>query len=253
MNSDIAILMACYNAEQTLKQAIDSILVQSHSNFIFIIVDDGSQDQSWNIVQSYAQSDPRILNVRNEQNIGLAGSLNRGLQLSQAKWIMRMDADDWSYPMRLEKQLKFVAKNPEIDILGCGIECIDKQGVSLGNRFLKEYHDDIIKDLFKKPLVYHPSILIRRSIFELYGSYDSKLKWAEDSDLWYRIYDKVKFHNLPEVLLKYRVKDSLNLKIIKNNLKVKYQNLKRRSMLYSHGKFLVRDLFIQSFKLLFRW
>lgn len=125
---------------------------------------------------------------------------------------------------------------------------VNDKGDELSVKSLPEYHDDIIKRIFVKTLVYHPTIMIKKSVFQKYGYFDDALRWAEDADLWYRIYDKVRFHNLPQVVLKYTVKKALSWKVVSNNLVVKYRNLKRQGKLAWGLPILVRDSMIFSLK-----
>lgn len=244
----VSVIMPCYNCESTLARAINSILDQSYADFELILIDDGSDDNTDRIIQSYTTKDHRIKSIKNGKNRGLAYSLNRGIDLARAEIIMRMDADDWSYPDRLGSQYDFLIKHPDIDVLGGSMKNVNDKGDELSVKSLPEYHDDIIKRIFIKTLVYHPTIMIKKSVFQKYGYFDDALRWAEDADLWYRIYDKVRFHNLPQVVLKYTVKKALSWKVVSNNLVVKYRNLKRQGKLAWGLPILVRDSMIFSLK-----
>ena len=116
MNPKVTVLMPVYNCEKYLRESIESILNQTFKDFEFLIINDGSSDKSAEIVESY--NDNRINFVQNEKNIGLAASLNRGLDIAKGEYIARMDADDISLPERLEKQVRFMETNPQIGICG---------------------------------------------------------------------------------------------------------------------------------------
>ena len=240
--------MSCYNAAATITHAIESIINQSFEHLELIIIDDGSTDQSKEIILQFCQKDQRIRLIENEINIGLAASLNKGIRSASSSIIARMDADDWAMPTRIEKQYQYMKDHEHIDILGTAMVQMNKQGKEVGIIRLPQKHKDIVQRVFRKPMVYHPTIMIKKEIYERYGFYDETLRWAEDADLWYRIYDRVQFHNLTDVLLRYRIKDRLNTKIIKNNLWVKYINLKRRNQLIKYIPILMKDWVIFNVK-----
>ena len=245
----LSVVMACYNEERYVHRAIRSILCQDFTDFEFIIVNDGSHDQSWSIIKSYSASDNRIIPVQNKMNMGLAESLNLGIRKASTDYIVRMDADDIALPNRLGVQYRFLENHPEIDILGSGVFLINKaSGRSAGVMKLPERHEDIVTRVFKKTLVIHPSTMLRKRVFTEFGFYDSNLKWAEDADLWYRIYDQVRFHNLPQYLLFYSQKPSVKLRMIRTNLYVKIKNLRRRNMLLAYLHILVKDAFVLSLR-----
>jgi glycosyltransferase involved in cell wall biosynthesis len=244
----VSVVMSCYNGAATITQAIESIVNQSFEHFELIIIDDGSTDQSKEIILQFCQKDQRIRLIENEVNIGLAASLNKGIQAAKSSFITRMDADDWAMPSRIEIQYQYMKDHQHIDILGTAMVQINKEGKEVGIISLPENHKDIVQRIFKKPLVYHPTIMIKKEIYARYGYYDESLRWAEDADLWYRIYDRVQFHNLPDVLLRYSIKERLNTKIIKNNLWVKYINLKRRNQLIKYIPILMKDWVIFNVK-----
>ena len=107
---------------------------------------------------------------------------------------------------------------------------------------------DIKKRVFRKTLVFHPTVMIRKEVYEQHGYYDPVLRWADDADLWYRLYDKVIFHNLPDVLLDYTIKSKINHKILTNNLKVKWKNLNRRGETFRYMPLLIKEIFTLSIR-----
>ena len=109
---EISVIMSVFNGARYLKKSIESILNQSYEDFEYVIIDDGSTDKSKIIIESF--KDPRIKLISNKQNIGLAASLNIGIQVSKGKYIARMDCDDVSATKRLENQLEYLIKNPKI-------------------------------------------------------------------------------------------------------------------------------------------
>src|SRR5690349_9241462 len=119
------VLMPVYNGEKYLREAIDSILAQTLTDFEFLIIDDGSKDRSVDIIKSYA--DPRINLVKNEVNLGISKTLNRGIEIAAAEFIARMDADDISHPTRLQKQYDYLIKNPECALLSTWAKMITEK------------------------------------------------------------------------------------------------------------------------------
>lgn len=238
---EISVLLPCYNACTTIARSIESLLSQSMTDFELIIINDGSTDGSHQIIDKYRDIDDRIVTIHLSQNKGLAHALNLGIKTSQAQLIARIDADDWCDALRLEKQYQFMMAHPQVDILGTGMKLINVRGEIIKDVLLPEYHDTIIARAFNKPMLYHPTVMIRKVLFDRYGDYDQRLDWAEDADLWYRIYDKVAIHNLPEALVYYSQKSKINYHIARKNLSLKYRHLKANGMLRSHAKYLIRD------------
>ena len=249
MNSPlISVVMSCYNAADSLERAVHSMLNQSFQNFEFIIIDDGSTDDTKVLLNDFAKRDSRIKLIINEQNIGLSASLNKGIRNARAQYVARMDADDECKPTRLSIQFEYLQKNPMIDVVGSGVLLRKQSGKIIGERTPPKMDEEIKSRVFRKPLLYHPTILIRKSVFEKLGYYNSDLRWAEDADLWYRIFDKINFSNIQEPLLIYTVKEKLSIKNALINLKVKYVNLKKRGLLLKFAPQLLYDTILLSFK-----
>ena len=134
----VSVVMSCYNASKTLAEATDSILKQTFRDFEFIIVDDGSADNTLEILKKYQQDDNRISIIANNHNLGLAASLNVGIKSAKALLIARMDADDIAFPNRLEEQVDFLRQYPNVDILGTGIIQMTQMGEKESSRLLPE-------------------------------------------------------------------------------------------------------------------
>lgn len=200
----ISVLMPVYNAEKFLKPAIDSILNQTFKDFEFLIINDGSTDSSKKIILSY--KDSRIKFFENKKNLGVTRTLNKGLRLAKGKYIARMDADDISLPDRLQKQVEFMAKNPQVAVCGTWVQIVDDK--TLRHEIWKSPGDfESVKSLalFYSP-VYHPTVLIRNEALKKYNlSYSLSFPHAEDYALWVRIMEKAKVINLQEVLLLHRI------------------------------------------------
>jgi len=239
----ISVVMSCFNEQLFISRAIESILNQSFKDFEFIIIDDGSKDKSLEIINHYKDLDNRIVSLSNLKNEGLIYSLNKGIAASRADIIARMDADDISLPSRFEKQFKFLQENPEISILGTGafrVNKLDEKLISVHN--LSQFHDDIINTRYKKTFVYHPSVMMRKSVVVEAGGYNLKAYRCEDLDLWLRVMDKVKFHNLQEPLIRYSVSDNFNKNDFRCRFYTVFVNMKRRNELISHSHLLLIGL-----------
>lgn len=196
---EISVIMPVYNAEKYLKEAVDSILQQSFTDFELFIIDDCSTDSSRAIIGSYA--DKRIVFIQKEKNTGYTDSLNMAIKLAKGKYIARMDADDISLKERFYRQYNHMEQNPRVLLLGTRFRIIGNNNeIQLPTTF-KEIK---FRMLFADPIC-HPSVFIRKSFFTSANSwYDKSFEPAEDYELWTRIIHAGEVENLPEVLLHYR-------------------------------------------------
>jgi glycosyltransferase involved in cell wall biosynthesis len=200
----VTVLMSVYNGRRYLSDAIESILNQTWPDFEFLIINDGSTDNSREIIKSF--NDPRIRLVDNSENIGLVKSLNRGLELAQGELIARQDADDISYPNRLDEQVRFLNMHPQIMLLGTGVKTIDESGkphpvewnVPTGLTAIRWHL------MFENAFV-HTSAMYRRNIVrDVLGGYDTSFARAQDYELWSRIVRKYPVENLASFLVAHR-------------------------------------------------
>ena len=215
----VSVIMPVYNSSAFLGEAIDSILAQTFADFEFIIINDGSSDDSEVVILSY--HDDRIRFIKNEKNEGLIYSLNKGLAEANGKYIARMDADDICLPERLEKQYTWLEQHPATAVAGCHISFINEVGKVTG-----EWQDDITTPTYhaiKKKIVWlnciaHPSVMMRAEIIKNY-QYQSNQKNAEDYDLWLTVLaDGHVIEKVPEKLLLYRVHNtSITERILKKS------------------------------------
>ena len=201
MNPVISVIISAYNSENFIKEAIDSVLSQTFTDFEFIIINDASTDSTESIIKSY--DDPRIKLIKNDKNIGLTKSLNIGIELAKGKYIARMDADDISFPERFQKQFDFMEQNPDIDVCGSWYELFGERNGIINT---PENDRDIKDILFFKNCIAHPTVIMRKETLDKYFvKYDDGFPCSQDYELWCRVADRFKFANIPEVLLKYRV------------------------------------------------
>lgn len=200
----VTVLMSVYNNEEYLAEAVDSILAQTYQNLEFLIINDASTDSSATILASY--KDSRINVIYNDINIGLTKSLNIGLKHTKGKYIARMDADDISYPQRLERQVAFMEMHPEVGL--CGSWAVDRHENSLKERkFPCEDYELRFGLLRHNPFV-HSSIMLRAHVIEENQiQFDSDFIYAQDFALWAKVAEYTKLANLPEFLIEYRIHD----------------------------------------------
>jgi glycosyltransferase involved in cell wall biosynthesis len=196
--------MPVRNGARWLDEAISSIQDQTLSDFEFIIVDDGSTDDTPRILEAKSKSDPRIRTHR-QGRLGLVAALNRGLAEASAPLIARLDADDRACPQRLQRQSRYLDAHPDVGLLSTWADKIDMQGAVIG-ALKPPTQPDVLAQLLNRtnPLL-HSSIMMRKSIVQKVGSYRTAFEGAEDYDLWMRMSEVAQIAVLPECLLQYRV------------------------------------------------
>lgn len=197
-----SVVMSTYNTpEKYLREAIESILIQTFKDFELIIVDDGSEQNDAEIASEF--KDDRIIVLKNEKNSGLAYSLNRGLNQAKGEYIVRMDSDDIAFPDRLQKQIDYMDSHYDIDILSSRAECF---GSRTGMPIIDYGEDEYVKaTLFFADLILHPTVVMRKDSLKKYGLlYDDRLRRAQDYDLWARASENCRFYIMPDKLLHYR-------------------------------------------------
>jgi len=200
----ISVLMPTYNGERFLRPTIESILNQTFPNFELIIIDDGSTDNTPQILSEF--KDTRLTVLTNQQNLGIAAATNRGLAAARGEYIALQDHDDISLPHRLQTQLDFLNTHPEIALVGSAAELIDENGIAYDN--YREPENDIElkwEALFRCP-IRHTSVVVRRKVICEIGGYsaDSTLNVASDYDLLSRIVMRYGVANLDERLVRWR-------------------------------------------------
>jgi len=206
----VSVVMPVYNGARYLREAVDSILSQTYTDFEFIIVDDGSTDETPAILATYAKADPRVVLVPNHQNLGLVHSLNRGLALARGEYVARMDADDISLAERFERQVAYLEVHPDVGVLGTNIIYIDSEGQPLGDGKPKDRWPVTPQVarwmlLWRCP-IYHPTVMIRRAaLAQMASAYDPAYQHAEDRELWTRLSRQTCIASLPDVLVQYRI------------------------------------------------
>jgi len=200
----VSVVMPVHNGGPYLEAAVDSILGQTLGDLEFVIIDDGSTDSTGEVLRRYAAADHRI-RVYSQAKAGLVASLNRGCKAARAGYIARMDADDVAFPQRLERQVEFLDREPDVAVVGSAVLRIDEAGRPLTRNVCPTSHADIAAALREYTCFTHPSVMMRTAAWTAVGGYRHAYGPAEDYDLWLRLSERYRLANLPEPLLQYRV------------------------------------------------
>jgi glycosyltransferase involved in cell wall biosynthesis len=201
----VSVLMAVYNGQQYLHEALDSLLAQTFNDFELVVVDDASRDETPSILRAHGQRDSRFVLLRNDSNLRLPASLNRGLAVCRAPLVARADGDDFYEPDRLEKQFRFLREHNRVGVVSCYYRTMDSGGCRLDLKKLPVTDATIrFKLLWESPLC-HAGAAFRRDAVQGIGGYDDSYPVAQDYDLWARLRDKAEFGNLPQPLMKVRI------------------------------------------------
>lgn len=202
----VSVAMSVYNGERFLAEAIESVLGQSFTDFELLALDDGSTDGTRAILEAYAARDARLRPIFRE-NKGLIASLNQLLAAARAPLIARMDADDVCMPERFERQVAFMAANPDYGVVGSRCDDIDDHGQPWPVRAVAHplTHEEFLAAIeLGLPLLCHPSVMMRRDVALGVGGYHATFKHCEDLDLWLRLASATRIGNMPDRLLRYR-------------------------------------------------
>ena len=205
----VSVVIPVHNGERYLAQAVESVLAQTHRDLELLIVDDGSTDATAAIIRRYAARDRRV-RVLTQENLGVAAAGNRGLTEARGEWVARLDADDVFLPEKLERQLAFVRRRPEVRIAGTLGHFINEAGrviglVSTDGPFTGEQFEAMTA-LGEPVFFVHSSTLMHRETVLAAGGYREQFIQAEDIDLWLRVAERGHLLlKMPEPLLLYRL------------------------------------------------
>ncbi|MBE6741320.1 MAG: glycosyltransferase family 2 protein [Ruminococcaceae bacterium] len=200
----VSVLMGAYNCAEYVEEAIDSVLNQTFKDFEFIIVNDGSSDNTAEIVKEFEIKDDRIVFIENDRNHGLAYTLNHGLEYVKGEFIIRMDGDDISKPNRFERLLEAMDENPDYDVIGSACDLFDKTGV-WGEVSLNYKPNKL--DAFYAMTVSHATVIMKTESLRAVGGYDIETDKAraEDYDLWCRmVLNGYKLMSIPDKIYQVR-------------------------------------------------
>jgi glycosyltransferase involved in cell wall biosynthesis len=243
MNFDvpkITVLMPAYNAGKYIREAIESVLQQTFTDFELLIVNDGSTDNTADVIQSF--NDPRIVMIYQE-NKGVSLALNKGLQYARAPYIARFDADDVCIAERLQLQYNFMMDNPEYTVLGSAANYMDMDGNFLFTSTPPALHNEDIQQLEPSvcPFI-HSTVFYKKEVILNAGGYNEHAYTFEDHFLWANILKKQKAYNFPQPLIKLRLNpESITIDEKwrpSRFLEIKYSSLKTRSITPQEGSLL---------------
>ena len=197
---ETSVILPVYNAVAYVGEALTSLLNQTFTDFEILVLNDGSTDQSEQVIRSF--NDTRIRYISSDQNKGLIYQLNLGVKEARGKYIARLDADDVALDNRLQVQFNYLERHPEIGLLGGNAEVLGSNELLCHS----EKHDGILLEMLHRNAFIHSTVMFRKSIFEqINGGFDTNYKHAEDYRMWQLFTGITKLANLPEVLIKYRV------------------------------------------------
>lgn len=220
----VSVIMPAYNSEKYIGEAIESILNQTFTDFEFIILNDGSTDNTAKIVKEYAKKDKRIKFINSKTNKGFIASLNKCLDVAVGKYIAKMDSDDISLSKRLEKQVGYLDNNSDCGMVGCGFKAFDK-----GNFKIIHVAKVGILDMLKTCATTIP--MFRKNIIDNFKlRFNPEFMYAEDYDFYSRFIQYAQIHNLQEVLYLYRWHGE-NVSIKKADIQQKNSNIVRQNLL----------------------
>ena len=244
----VSVLMPVYNSDLYIQRAIESILNQTFNNFEFLIINDCSTDNSLEIINSF--KDSRIIVLNTNENSGISKTLNYGLKQAKGKYIIRMDSDDISFPLRIENQIKFLEENPEYVLCGSNYSIIGSKNKVI----LPKEHNTIKANLLQSCCVAHPTVAINKEYLDKNNLlYTSEMEPAEDYYLWSQLIFKGKFYNLQEELLDYRVhekqisqknkiaQDKKSFEVKLSYLKSFYKNLTNKEINILEKHFILKN------------
>jgi glycosyltransferase involved in cell wall biosynthesis len=204
----VSVILPTYNGSNFIANAIRSVLNQSLKDYEFLIIDDGSTDNTAEIVDRFAAIDGRIRHLRNDANQGLEKSLNRGLQLAKGKYIARIDDDDvWTDKDKLKNQVEFLDGHPNHVLVGTGCIIVDEQGTEIHRHSPPSMDSQIRKTILSSTVFYHSTVMFSRLMALHLGGYtEEKYHAASDYDLWLRLGTLGGLANLPTFAVAYTMR-----------------------------------------------
>lgn len=201
MNPKVSIILPTWKEAKYIKRSIESVLTQTFYSWELIIIDDGLYNERYKEIKEYIGKDKRIILLRNEENLGIQKTLNKGLKVAKGEYIARIDDDDeWISKDKLQKQVEFLDENHEYVLVGTGVIIVDEKGEELNRYLLPETDLKIRENILNRNCFCHIAIVFRKNtVIDLVGySEEENTKHIEDYDLWFRLGLVGKFFNIPE-------------------------------------------------------
>jgi glycosyltransferase involved in cell wall biosynthesis len=199
----LSIIMPVYNSVNYLAEAVESVLLQTFTNFELIIIDDASTDGSAEIISGF--KDDRVKKLRNQQNQGIVYSRNRGLDRARGNFVAQFDSDDIAMPKKFEKQINFLKQNPDFGMVGSWVKMIDSEGKLMGQTWKLPAKPKLIPAIMLFRNYFVQSTIVARKEAIPSGGYKTGYDVVEDYKMWIEIARKHMVWNLPEHLVDYRV------------------------------------------------
>lgn len=200
MDHKVSIILPTYNGARYISEAIESVIAQTFLDWELVVVDDGSIDSTKEIIDKFLEKEKRIIYFKNESNLGIQKSLNRGLREAKGKYIARIDSDDvWIDFDKLQKQVEFLDSFEDYILVGTGVVNVDEKGVELYRHLQFKEDKEIRERILNKNCFVHSSVMFRKDVALKLGGYseDEKVKHIEDYDLWLKVGRLGKMANLP--------------------------------------------------------
>jgi len=214
----VSVIIPSYNRAHYIKETIDSILAQTYKNFEIIVIDDGSSDNTREVLEAYKDR----ISYFYQENQGVASTRNRGVEEARGEYVSFLDCDDIWFPEKLEKQIEYVNEHPHVALVCAEVHIINSDG-----KFVKHVKRDeslplTFENLFEQSLVHVPTTIVKRQVILALGGFDPTVAISDDYDLWLRLIKRYSCHYMPIPLAKYRI-HSGNLmkqfdKRLRNNL-----------------------------------
>lgn len=271
---NLSVIMPCYNHSRYLNESIEGVLWQSYDSIELIIVDDFSNDNSIEIIETYKKKDNRIKSIYHNINIGASKSRNDGISVSRGKYIAFCDADDIWEKNKAENQIEFLENNSEYDVVFCDSKIINEDGILTGKKFSDIYKErikygDIFNKLCLTNFINTATVLHRRSCLKGNFNFNEDIKYVEDWIYWINLARWHRFYYIDLPMVKYRVhnqstnrdREGLMMQRVKGYKYIveKYPDLKSKilsEILYNIGvnylgleeKYKARDYFLKSFR-----
>ncbi len=232
----VSVLMEVSFGVDFLRLAVISILKQTFTDFELIVVANYAKDDVLKTLQDFQDQDSRVSILITPERVTLAEAMNKAFARSRGEYVARMDADDIAFPDRLEKEVGFLDRHPEIGLIGGQVVIIDKDSRETGERLSYPLnHELIFSTLIKTNPFCHPSVMMRRLVLEKAGGYDTVVVRAQDYHLWFKVIAQTKVANLDSVLLRYRISDA--------SASVRQRRTSYRSMLAAQWKAIKSGLY----------
>lgn len=241
----ISVIMATFNEpKQFIEESISSILNQTYRNLELLIADDSTNEDTINVIDSFASKDDRVIVIRKKERMGFVNALNEALHQAKGDYVARMDGDDISFPNRFDIQIKYASTHSEVDVFGGDMDIIDEVGDVKSERHYPVTKESIEKMfIFRSPFA-HPTLMFKRDIIDSGFYYNPNYKKAEDVDFLMRLYKNgYVFGNTGEKLLRYRVVGDLQNKRSKEqwayNHKARSENIIWSKPLFSTASWMI--------------